>query len=347
MTALPRALAAAALVLALTGCSGTDVVRRGPPPEPAFESRSRTVRVPADFRTQAVSFRDARVGAALFTRCSLAKRRAGERNDCTALLFVTEDGGDSWVPRDHPAPVAEGHRLTLGAGGRLALLAEPGRWYLSDDGGRTFRPSAADPLPAEYEICCAGEPEREVLRSGRPLPSAPALSQPLTSVLARPGRELWVAAAAGTAVSRDGGRSWTSVAVPGRRADVTGLTLSASAGNEDLWLLGGTVAPRAYPQVWRLDGGAWRPVEAAGHPPLSISAAPAGDGMLAVSTPSGIGLVTPGQRWRPTDWPARGLLRTLPDGTLLAHDELTGAWWLGTGGAARRAWIRLELRPES
>jgi hypothetical protein len=349
----PRALGAVALVLALAGCSVVDVVRRSPPPRPtptpppaAFELRSSVVRVPVDFRARTVSFLDARFGAALFTKCSLPKRRVGNHNDCTARLFVTDDGGGSWVARDHPEPVADGHQLTLGAAGQVALLAEPRHWYLSSDGGRTFRPSAVDPLPAEYEICCDREPEREVLRSGRPLPAAPALSQPLTSVLARPGRDLWVAGAEGTAVSGDDGRSWTTVVVPGRKADVTQLTLRASADNEDVWLLAGTVAPRAYPQIWRLDGGAWLPVEAEGHPRDSISAAPVGGGALAVSTPSGIGLVAPGQGWRPTDWPARGLLRTLRDGSLLARDDLTGALWLGPGGGARRAWIKLELRPE-
>jgi len=344
----PRALGAVAVVLALAGCSAVEGAQRGtPPPSTEFELRSRAVRVPEGFQARTVSFVDARFGAALFTKCSLPKQQVDNHGDCTARLFVTSDGGDNWVPREHPEPVADRHQLKLGAAGQLALLAEPQRWYLSDDGGRTFRPSAVDPLPAEYEICCDREPEREVLRSGRPLPAAPDLSQPLTSVLARPGRDLWVAGAEGTAVSGDDGRSWTNVVVPGRQPDVTRLTLQASADNEDVWLLAGTVAPRAYPQIWRLDGGAWLPVEAAGHPRDSISAAAVGGGALAVSTPSGIGLVAPGQGWRPTDWPARGLLRTLRDGTLLAHDDLTGARWLGPGGGTRRAWIKLELRAES
>jgi photosystem II stability/assembly factor-like uncharacterized protein len=348
----PRLVAAAVLVLALGGCSLVDAVRRPPPPRPAavppvaeFELRSRTVRVPEGFRLQTMSFLTAHLGAALFTRCSLPKRRVGNHNDCTARLFVTTDGGDSWAAREHPEPVADGHQVRLGPAGQIALLAEPRSWYVSPDGGRTFRPAATEPLAAEYQICCDQEPDREVLRSGRPLRAAPDLSGPPASMLARPGRDLWVAAATGTAVSTDDGRSWTTVAVPGRAPAATRVTLQASADNEDVWLLAGTAAPQAYPQIWQLDDGAWLPVEAEGHPADSISTAPVGNGALAVSTRAGIGLVAPGQQWQPTDWPARGHLRTLSDGTLLARDDLTGAWWLGSGGAGRRDWLKIELRP--
>jgi hypothetical protein len=293
-----------------------------------------------------VSFLGAHLGAALFTRCSLPKRRVGNHNDCTAVLFVTNDGGDSWVRREHPAPVADGHQVRLGTAGQIAVLAEPRRWYVSPDGGRTFRPAPAEPLAPEYQVCCDGEPEREVLRSGRPLPAAPALAGPPTSVLARPGKDLWVAAATGTAVSTDEGRSWRTVAVPGLAPGALRTTLQASADSADVWLIAGTAAPRAYPQIWHLDDGAWLPVEAEGHPADSISTAPVGHGALAVSTRAGIGLVAPGQPWRPTDWPARGEVRALSDGTLLARDELTGAWWLGPGGMGQRNWIKIELRPQ-
>ncbi|GAA0808673.1 hypothetical protein [Spirilliplanes yamanashiensis] len=372
-----RTAACAAVTALLTGCSVLGDVRREPAPptpRPAAEGatpgstsnawvverrpgsvdvRRGGVRVPADFAQQTVEFADAARGAALFTRC----RPAG----CAARLLVTADGGRTWQERDHPLPQADNQQLHVGAGGAVLLLAEPVAWFLSGDAGRTFRRIPYDPagppveyrrLLGEYQVCCDGDERPRIVRypgggGAQPVPAAPPLPGRVGAVAARPGAaELWAAAldagSPGAAVSRDQGRTWTGTALPGAAGGLVRLRLLVSANGADVWLLGEREDRTRFPTVWRWEGAGWRQLLANGHPDGYLSAVAIGDGLLAVTGPGGGGLA--GERWTPTDWPANGWIRLLPDGTLEVADSRDGSVWLGAGDGVDRRWAQLVLR---
>jgi hypothetical protein len=342
---------------------------------PALGGRSRPagaqtrivqVPVPAGYDRQKVDFADRQHGAALFTQCR-SDDPAAPQASCTARLFVTADGGMSWRERKHPRPVARNQQLYVGADRSLVLLAEPHAWYVSTlEGGAFSRvPYSATGAPAAYhtlrgpvQVCCDGSAPPKVLRyrNGRAkeVPTAPPLPGDVRTALQRGPDQLWAASLDGgrpaAAVSTDAGRTWRKTSVPG---DVSGLrwidlqmsvyvsgNLGAPTRYDDLWLVGAHEDRTRFPAVWRCRPVCWSLVPAVGQPADAIAAAPAGDGLLAVTTVSGTGLL--GDRWTPTDWPV-GWIRQLTDGTLQV-DGKDGSIWLGVGKGADRLWAELVLR---
>jgi hypothetical protein len=351
---------------------GPTITQESAPPvarsRPA-RAQTRTVRVPvpAGYDRQNVDFADRSNGAALFTRCGVDDPATASRNSCTARLFVTADGGGSWRERKHPQTVAHNQQLYVGADRSLVLLAEPNAWYVSTLGGGSFTrvPYSATDVPAAYramsgpvQVCCDGSAAPKVVRyaNGRAtqVPTAPPLPGDVRTALQRGRDQMWAASLdAGrpsAAISTDGGRTWRATSVPG---DVSGLQvldlrvsvyvpegLGAQPRYDDLWLLGAREDRTRFPTVWRCRPECWSLVPAVGQPADAIAAAPAGDGLLAVTTASGTGLL--GERWTPTDWPV-GWIRQLTDGTLQVTEQ-DGTVWLGVGKGADRGWIELVLR---
>ncbi len=359
-----RGLASACAVLALSGCSVFHGIRRSPPPAPPqpvpaasvlaaappprpFRLRSAVAPVPAGYRQGAVEFADLGHGAALFTRCRGTA-------DCAAVLLVTADGGTSWQARKHPQPLADSQQLYVGVDGTIVLLSAPYAYFVSTDRGVTFRkfpygtvpPVAYRALAGPYEICCDADAAPSLRQAAGPADVPVATTPPVPgrlAAVAHPGADLWVAAVAqdrvATAVSADDGHVWTAVAVPDGSA--SSVQLLTAAG--DLWLIGDSDR-QSFPALWRLVAGVWQPVVVRNAPAAYQSAAALGAGLLAVSGPSGTGVVSAAGLYVPTDWPARGVLRPLGDGGLQLKDDVTGTYWLGQGAGAQWRWTELDLR---
>jgi hypothetical protein len=257
---LPRALAGVLLLLTLGGCSALDGVRRPPPdrsPSPSaivhqphlpieYTVRTASVDVPHGYVQQALKFRTATVGVALFTHCELPKRRVGNHDDCTARLFVTADGGSTWLPRRHPKPVADNHQVFFGTGGELILLAEPRLWYVSTDAGRTFRHVKKEPPRStadDQQVVAPGVQGRMLVSADRA--DIWLVEQPASR---REFPEIW---------HLDGG-TWKPVTVEGHPASYAG---AAPLGHGMLMVStahgAGIVAPDMpwSPMIWPSGGG--------------------------------------------------------------------------------------------
>jgi hypothetical protein len=334
---------------------GTWVVQRRPE---AVDVRAADVPVPPDFDHHDVRFADATHGAVLFTRCGVDDPAAGTRDACSALLYVTSDGGRTWQQRRHPQTVAAVQQIRVGPDGMILLLSGPNAWYVSTNEGRSFQryPYTPEPpvahlqaLAGEFQLCC-GDGPAELVRyaDGKvaAVPAAPPLPGRLTAAVLRAERDLWAASVergiAYTAFSADGGRTWKRSDVPGSQGGLVRLGLSVSADSSDLWLLGFRADEKRFPAVWRLDPTGWRLMPADGRPEAFRNAVPVGAGLLAVTGPLGSGLA--GERWTATDWPSGGDLQLLGDGAVQVDDERDGTVWLGVGGGVNRRWAQLVLR---
>jgi len=107
----------------------------------------------------------------------------------------SDDGGADWRALDVPdAEVVRALAVAEGSDGRDAVLvaAADGRWWLSDDGGRTWRDGRLDAGSTPVAACLAPDYARG------PLALVTTAAQPGDP--ASPGSRLWA--------SVDGGRSW-------------------------------------------------------------------------------------------------------------------------------------------
>jgi hypothetical protein len=336
-------------------------VRTPPPPATSASSRSaivevRRVRVPipSDFTLQRLTFVDSARGYAFFTRC-------GESNSepsCEASLLATVDGGRTWTVRRHPQPFAADEQMVVTGNDAVMLLADPYGWYLSRDGGLTFRrtgPPGRPPddyytMPGRFQVWNPGNGPSRVVeyvdRQLQDLPVQPPIADGTTDVKSDETGRLWVAGLergkAVAALSRDDGRTWQRQQVPGPNASLVSAWLEVAAGASDVWLLA-SPGPPAFPRIWLFNGTGWVEQPATGAPSQMRSAAALGNGVLAVSVPDGGGLVVP-PRYRESDWPLAGAnLKVLYDGTLMASREASDEVFLGLGHGVNRQWVQVTL----
>ncbi|MGX6604472.1 hypothetical protein ACWKSP_20405 [Micromonosporaceae bacterium Da 78-11] len=375
-TVVPRALAGALTVALLAGCSALGGIRRpaptaapattssrvaprpvvSPPLPDGFGELSAEVPVPPGYVQNTVQFVDRKRGYALFTKCGVPLR-SGTHDDCRAALVTTTDGGVHWREVEHPEPVADSHRLLVGAEGTIALLAEPVAWYVSRDAGRTFArtpavdgtPPAVHALTSAYEICCDPLPLLRRWVDGKPQTLDPGLSGRLSSVVERTvRRSVWVSdiddGTPHTAFSVNEGRTWTPIAVDGVTDALLRSQLRTSPGGDDLWLLGWTADRSRLAAVWWLDDRTWRRIRF-GRDTAYLAALAVGGNRLILTGPGGAIQLGPDQAERVADWPAGGVLRSLRGGGVQVDDVADGSTWLGAGDPATPAWTRIRLRP--
>jgi hypothetical protein len=266
---------------------------------------------------QTIEFVDSAHAYAQFvTRDPVSGAESGDPADARyrAALFATSDGGRTWAALRHPRPLGSNPQLYAVDARTLLLNVEPYGWYVSSDGGRSYRHDPPDPtgqfLPPEYELTrrdpsrafrldCADACVVARLDKGGTATTAP--HQPTmpasTSGLAEgaDGR-VWVAGLDGAGrphvqVSADRGGTWRSVTPAAQGAHGGGadgafdwLELQASPDRTDVWLIG-------YPRV------------SAGGGASALGAALKVVGMPLVWRVAGDGLVAKGVLARPTPGP--------------------------------------------
>jgi hypothetical protein len=300
-------------------------------------------------RPRAIDFVDSFTGYALFAGCG---------KTCGGALFVTFDGGSSWVERPLPSDRFDSvDRLVMHVvdDKTVVLTVASDGWYRSTNTGRTFvRGTGPEPGPADLfrgvGVGCAtgGDCPPSVLVDGVATPGQPAFPVGLRSaargVTAGP---IWAVAAdlttAYTAHSADEGRTWQAVggplAVPGTNV----LQVTVSMDGTDVWLLasngpGATTAYYMHPSGWREVNAGVR------VSPGITGGAAAGAGVLAVPGER-FGFVFSDGQWSEAARPrTAGSVRMLLDETLLV---IVGAGdvWLGKGSGAARLWNRVTLDP--
>jgi hypothetical protein len=270
---------AAVAAMLLTGCetagpgaAGTVASSRPTASAPAVastlvETRQAELPVPAGMRVHLVEFATAARGFALLVSDTPVEAVVNpEHGEYRVALFATTDGGRNWSPLRHPRPVGRESNMYVGAGDTVMLSAWPNDWYISGDGGRTFRhtrlstPGDVPPeyleafeySPGPYRLRCATDGCLVVERrsDGRTV-AVPAQPEPGTQDLTmlrvdRQGR-IWVVGLDAkrtpvAAMSPDGGRTWQTRNPP---VQGTGTTYAmarfmASADGADLWLVGST-----------------------------------------------------------------------------------------------------------
>jgi hypothetical protein len=320
------------------------------PARPSSE-RHNDLEVADGVRPRAIDFVDATTGYALFTGCT--------NNTCGGALFVTFDGGFSWVERKLPtdrfdSPEKLAMQVVDSKTVVLTVLG-PDAWYRSTDTGRTFTqgeggvPKPSDVLRGVGAACVSGGGTcpAAVLVDGVPTPAQPTFPVGLRSAAGAPGGPIWAVAADLTTVytarSDDGGQTWhqagTPLTVPGTNV----LQVSASLDHLDVWLLasGGPGASAAY--YMHEEG--WHEVNRDVRVSLGIDGgAAAGSGVLAVPGER-FGFVFADGQWSEAARPSSvRLARMLSDGTLLALAG-PGDAWLGTGSGAARLWSRVTVDP--
>jgi hypothetical protein len=339
-------------------------VRTPPPPAASASTRSAIVEVrqvrapiPMDFALQTLTFVDSARGYALYARCG---ENSLGKPGCEASLVATMDGGRTWSVRRHPRPFATSQQLVVSDNGAVMLLADPYGWYLSRDGGLTFRhtgPPGRPPddyytVPGRFQVFQSQTGPSRVVEyvngRRRDLPVQPPLGGRLTSVKYDESGRLWAAGLAGdgrpvAALSRDDGRTWQRQEVPGQAGPLDWVSLEISAGASDVWLLA-SPGPPAFPSLWLFDGAGWAEQPAIGSPPQMQSAAALGNRVLAVSVPADRGGLVVPPRYRESDWPLAGAdLTVLADGTLMASTGPSGEVFLGLGHGTDRQWVQVIL----
>lgn len=358
-----RLVVAVAAVVVLVGASGGACGPKSPQspgnrttdsarPERTQRSSSERhsdLNVADGLRPRAIDFVDGTTGYALFAGCS--------NNVCGGALFVTFDGGFSWVERHLPSDEFDSaEKLAMHVVDQKTVVLTVGSdgWYRSTDTGRRFvRGEGGAPEPSDLfrgvGVGCAsgGNCPPSVLLDGVATLAQPAFPVGLRGAARAPDGPIWAVAAdlttVHTARSDDEGRSWHQVGGPLTVPGTNVLQLSVSLDNLDVWLLasGGPGASAAY--YMRAEG--WREVNRDVRVSLGIEGgAAAGAGVLAVPGER-FGFVFSDGQWSESARPnAARVARMLADGTLLA---LVGAGevWLGVGRGAARFWSRVTVDP--
>jgi hypothetical protein len=355
------AAAAAAVVLVGAGAGACGPKDQQPPDaQPGDTARpTRTDRpsserhsdldVDEGVRPRAIDFVDATTGYALFAGCP--------NNACGGALFVTFDGGFSWVERRLPSDGFDSvDKLAMYVVDERTVVLTVGSdgWYRSKDTGRTFaKGEGAAPKPSDFlrgvGVACpaGGDCPPSVLVDGVPTAAQPAFPVGLRGAAASRGGPIWAVAAdlttVHTARSDDGGRTWQQVGGPLKVPGTNVLQVSVSLDNLDVWLLasGGPGASAAY----YMHSEGWREVNHDVRVSLGIEGgAAAGSGVLAVPGER-FGFVFVDGQWSEAPRPnAARTVRMLVDGTLLALGG-PGDAWLGGGSGAARLWNRVTVDP--
>jgi hypothetical protein len=336
---------------------------RPPPPGASASTRAgiaevRRAQVPVsiEFANRTLTFVDSNRGYAFYTRCDDEDQTPDPT--CEASLLATVDGGRTWSVRQHPRPFATDQQMIVSDTGTLLLLAEPYGWYVSADGGVSFRYTGSGLQPPAAYYLLSGRfqlwrSEHEPVRlvdyvdgHRRGLPTQPPLIQGATDVKYDESGRLWVAGLDGgrafVSLSRDDGRTWQRQEVPGPSGSLVSAWLEVSPGGGDVWLLGQPTST-AFPRLWLFDGASWVERPAIGSPPRMRSVAALGDGVLAVSEPGGGGGLVVPPRYRASDWPlADANLRVLSDGTLMSK-RAYGEVFLAAGHGLYRRWVQIVV----
>jgi hypothetical protein len=268
--------AAAVAVALLGGCATAGPDGTGPSTPPATgttavvastltETRQVALAAPAGMRVHLVEFTTAAKGFALLVSDAPAKAVTNpEQGEYRVALFATSDGGRTWSQLSHPRPVSREPNMYVGVADTVMLSAWPNDWYISADGGRTFRHDRRGTLgdvPPEYleayeypqgpyRLQCANDGCLVVERQpdGRtvtvPTQPRPGTADITALRLDRQGR-IWVLGLDAkrspvAAMSPDGGRTWQTHNPPAQAADATYVMARfvTSADGADLWLVG-------------------------------------------------------------------------------------------------------------
>jgi hypothetical protein len=298
-------------------------------------------------QVRGLEFVSSETGYALFADC-------GQR--CRGALFVTFDGGQSWLER--PMPFAWADELYLDAvdAHTVLIYAGPRTWFFSRDSGRTF--SAVEELPAELLAaardsdpdCAFGRycQSRPLIEVEVPVGEAALPGQVRAGATARVTHRRWAASVQDgrvhVATSADGGGAWQAVADPPGSSPATSVDLEVSSDGTELWLVTGD--PSGVVTVWLLAGDGWTAV----HGPLELgpqrtSSVALGQGNLALAG-SRFGFLSRAGQWRPKNLGGYvQRVRAAGDGTVLAFGR-PGEVWLGVGQGAERAWSHVLLEGE-
>jgi hypothetical protein len=229
-----------------------------------------------------------------------------------AALFATADGGRTWTALHHPRPVSNNPQLYVADARTFMIDAEPYGWFVTADGGRTYRHDPPDPtsqyLPPEYDriwpdtarhfrLDCSNDSclVSRVEASGTvtQLPKQPTMPASVRALAEAPDGRVWVAGTDPTGrpvvqLSADQGSTWRSVTLPAQgtyggqgEGGFDWLELQTSPDGADVWLVG-------YPR--QIGGGG------TALPPASLKAA----GMPVIWRASGDTMVAKGLTARPT-----------------------------------------------
>jgi hypothetical protein len=314
----------------------------------SFERHS-DLEVAEGLRPQDIQFADAFTGYVLFGGCSQV---------CLGALFVTYDGGRSWVERKLPFDRAETVSLWMIDAKTIIVAARPAGWYRSTDNGRTFtRGGDGEPGPADYlrgpSVNCVERQQectRVLLLDGRPATAQPPLAGDLRGAARAPDGTLYAVAVATvgagstltTATSADGGRTWTPLGGQVTAPAAEYVSVSVSPDGKDVWLLASSGSALS---VYQLANGGWREVKRDVAITTRVGGTVAlGQGVLAVAGGRFSFVYSNGQ-FLNADRPVNAAsVRMLGDGTLMTTTAASDIW-LGTGDAAARLWTRVTIDP--
>jgi hypothetical protein len=295
-------------------------------------------------RPHTIEFYDGYTAYLMFLGCD---------NRCQGALFVTFDGGLSWLERKLPVTTVDNLQLYLVDERTVVLFAEPGGWYRSTDTGRTFTlggPGHPDPanLVRGVTVGCptAGDCPGQVLLDGVALPAQPPLPGRLHNAVRAKDGPIWAISVDGTvvhtAMSADGGRTWQRFGRPVTSSSVEASQLQVSPDGGDVWLIVGAGAGAVA--AYKVEGADWREVDARlDLGPGRLASAAAGSGILAVAGGGEFGYLYSDGRWIPSRRPfSAQWVRALPDGTLITLTT-PGDVWLGSGNGAARTWNHVTV----
>ena len=372
------AVVAAVVAASLSACDA------GPSPGPAAGARpaapnslvtervSAKIPAPDGYRLQTVEFADTRHGyAALWTDDPVSGGSDPDPNRWryASAIFATTDGGANWTRLKDPRPPSASPQMYTVDARTVVLLSEPDGWYVTTDGGASFRFSPGEQQPPELDRLNQVGPAGMRCDDGCHLTVRgsrvdPGLAGDLSAVQHAAGA-VWAATVdhgvPRTAVSDDGGVTWRSVDVPAHPGGgaVFRLGLPVSPDGTEVWLVGtpvpagggvGQRAPRrrkegGVPMLWRFDGQAWQVQGLVGAPaatPFPYSVAAIGAGLVAAVGPDGLSYVD--EAWHDADlMPRPEYVTVLGDGTIFAPGPSSRVYYFGRRDGRDVSWTRLDL----
>ncbi len=394
MTPGVRQVAAAALVtIAMAGCQPAPAGPTAPAPSPSsgtsvpgslvpvsvvVDERIADI-IPPGFGIFAIEFSDVNHGYVVLSSTNpvnLATTKDPEEFQYTYGVFATADGGRTWTRLTEPRRPARLSGLWVLDARTIALEVTDEGWYVSRDGGATFRFVTGPQYPPEigvYDARYLARPHAECEYTCRIVANGTLLTPGL------PGRStaateadgvIWAASLDGvgghTALSRDRGRTWQPRDVPTHPMGApTLLDLRVSVDGRDVWLVGylgefggrlggmGSVLPvrrkeGGIPLLWLFEGDRWVPKGTVDPPDPnrerynSFEVAAIGGGLAAVAGPHGLNLVD--TAWRRVDLrPGAASVGLLPDGTIFAANDRHTVFYLGTRTGSEIGWVRLII----